>query len=262
MSNRWSNRARQNAWSSIRCLSSKMSGRYRESTAGGWFVSSLTLGIPVLDSPGALDANPAVFTIPVMSSGGASSSTMHVGKRSSAVAALRSHWAFPGRGFVASVLTSEGRCYCASSQLISSIIAIGGVPGLCLRLVAAKDNALSKLQMRLRLDSALYHAAPLRDFPRSLGMVRAAACSAISLPDCDGGRKLQLNRMNTARVQFPSPLFISSIKHHTIMPAEAIKAGLLLLWLQVQIPRARGLIDGRCLVWFMRELMFKGRFAG
>jgi hypothetical protein len=159
-------------------------------------------------------------------------------------------------------LTSEGRCCCASSQLISSIIAIGGIPGLCLRLVAAKANALSKLRMRLRLDSALYHAAPLRDFPRSLGMVRAAACSAVSLPGCDGGRNLKLNRMNTARVQFTSPLFISAITHHAVVPAEAIKAGLLLLWLQVQIPRARGLIDGRCLVQFMCELMFKGRFAG
>jgi hypothetical protein len=169
-----------------------MSGRCQNSETGGWSNPPLSSEARVLESPAALVDNPAGSAIPVVSSGGTSSSTMQGGKRSSVVATLRFHRVSPGGGFVSSAQPSEGWCCIASSKLISSTIAMGGVQGLCLRRVDAKASARSKLRMRLRLDSALYQAAPLRDFPLSLGMVetlvRAPISLAAPLPGFDGGR--------------------------------------------------------------------------
>jgi len=101
--------------------------------------------------------------------------------------------------------------------------------------------------MRLRLDSTLYQAALLRDFPLSLGMVeilvRATIKLATSHPGFDRGRSFSPNRMNTARDQCILSQFITAKMHQAVMTAEAIKDGWLVLCRLVQFPRMRGLIN-------------------
>jgi hypothetical protein len=73
---------------------------------------------------------------------------------------------------------------------------MGGDQGRRLRRVVAKANARSKLRILLRLDSALYQAAPLRDFPLSLGMGRILVRAPVKMAASRPG--FSPSRMNTA----------------------------------------------------------------
>jgi hypothetical protein len=240
-----------------------MSWRFPISKTGGWSDPPLSTEARVLESPSARVGSPVGSVTPVLSSGGSSSSTMQGGKRSSVVAMWRFHRVSPGGGFVSSARASEGWCCIASSKLISSTIAMGGDQGRRLRRVVAKANARSKLRIRLRLDSALYQAAPLRDFPLSLGMgrilVRAPVKMAASRPGFGGGRSFSPSRMNTASDRCIPSQFITAKTHQAVVTAEAIKAGWLVLCRLVQFPRARGLIDWKWRVQAIAYLVFGGR---
>jgi hypothetical protein len=238
-----------------------MSGRCQSSEKVGWSIPPLSseIRVPksfaarVLESPAGRVGVHSVSAIPVVSPGGASSSTMQGGKRSSSLAALCLPRVAPGGGLCSSACAMGGWLCIASSRLISSTIAMGGDQGLRLRRVDASARARSNFCMRLRRDSALYQAAPLRDFPLSLGMVEAPGgvrigggrnCSSASpFSIFGGGRKCSSDRMSAAKGQCSSTLSIATIKHQTAMPAIAINAVLLVLCRLVPLPRARGLIN-------------------
>ena len=58
-----------------------------------------------------------------------------------------------------------------SFGVTSSTYAMGGVRGISFLRRAAIAMAFSKFFFRCHRDSTMYHAAPLRGFPRALGMV-------------------------------------------------------------------------------------------
>jgi hypothetical protein len=200
-----------------------MSGRCQSSEKEGWSIPPLSsevrvpksLAARVLESPAGRVGVPSGSAIPVVSSGGASSSTMQGGKRSSALAALGFPRVAPGGGLLSSARAMGGWLCIASSRLISSTIAMGGDQGRRLRRVDANARARSKFCMRLRRDSALYQAAPLRDFPLSLGMVETPGgvrigggrncSSAAPFSIFGGGRKLQLGQ--NERCEGPMQLY-------------------------------------------------------
>jgi hypothetical protein len=143
---------------------------------------------------------------------------------------------------------------------------MGGDQGRRLRRVVAKANAHSKLRILLRLDSALYQAAPLRDFPLSLGMgrilVRAPvkmAASRLGFSPSSMNTASDRCRMNTASDRCNPSQFIAAKTHQAVVTVEAIKAGWLVLYPLVQFPRARGLIDWKWLVEAIAYLVFGGR---
>jgi hypothetical protein len=171
MSNLWSILARRKTWSSIRLLSSKMSGRCHNSEKDGCSSPPLTSGACCLESIAALVESPGGASVPVVPSRGVSSSTKQVGKKSSELLALRFCRVSPGGSLLSFSSSIEGWLCIASSKLISSTYAMGGVHGRLLRRVDAMASARSNFRCRWRRDSALYQAAPLRDFPLSLGIV-------------------------------------------------------------------------------------------
>ena len=65
--------------------------------------------------------------------------------------------------------------------------------------------------------------------------------------------------MNTAGVQFTVPLFITTITQRALVPVASINVELLVLWVRVQFPRMRGLIDWKWLVEAIAYLVFGGR---
>jgi hypothetical protein len=239
-----------------------MSGRCHNSEKDGCSSPPLTSGACCLESIAALVESPGGIAVPVVSSRGVSSSTKQVGKRSSELLALKFCRVSLGGSLFSFSNSIEGWLCMASSKLISSTYAMGGVRGLLLRRVDAMASALSNFLCRWRRDSALYQAAPLRDFPLILGMVETLEGTRVpvglaSLPQsfsgalsfcsegvccgCAGG-------VNTARSQCFSAQFLPMIMRNTIMTANAIKAWCWVLCRLVQFPRARGLIIWRWLV--------------
>jgi hypothetical protein len=134
---------------------------------------------------------------------------------------------------------------------------MGGDQGRRLRRVVAKANARSKLRILLRLDSALYQAAPLRDFPLSLGMGRILVRAPVKMVASRPG--FSPSRMNTASDRCNPSQFIAAKTHQAVVTVEAIKAGWLVLCPLVQFPRTRGLIDWKWLVEAIAYLVFGGR---
>jgi hypothetical protein len=86
------------------------------------------------------------------------------------------------------------------SGISSSTYAMGGVRGFSFLRRVAIAMAFSKFCFRCRRDSAVYHAAPLRGFPRALGMVEVWW-----MPECFPERSLGSQALTVSLDAAPVP---------------------------------------------------------
>jgi hypothetical protein len=140
----------------------------------------------------------------------------------------------------------------ASSKVISSTYAIGGVRGfLCLR-KDAMANACSNFFCLWRRDLAMYQAAPLRDIPRALGMVETLEITRVPcgwkalLQSFNGSPNCCSAEINSAldatMGECRSILSRQVIRRRTTATTMAIKACCRVRWCIVSITCAKGLI--------------------
>jgi hypothetical protein len=134
----------------------------------------------------------------------------------------------------------------ASSRVISSTYAIGCVRGfpnfMCLR-EDAKANAYSNLFCLCLRDLTEYQAAPLRGFPRALGIMKNQGMFEvpsrwIALVQNSGGSV----KFGFAVFKFPSMLSRRVIRRSMTTTDIAIKVGLLVLWCKIGYLKLRTLI--------------------
>jgi hypothetical protein len=163
-------------------------------------------------------------SVPVVPSGGISSSTMQGGKKSSELSVMRLRSVSPGRSVPSFPSSHDGRLFIASSRLISSTYAMGGVHCCSLRRAEAKASARSNFRWRWRRDSALCQADPLRGFPLSRGIMETLE-GASPLPNFSRAVNCCAGEMDTARSHCSSIQFASVIIPQSNMTIQAIKAG-------------------------------------
>jgi hypothetical protein len=126
MSSLWSILTRRKTWSSMRLLSSKMSGRCHNSEKDGCSSPSLTTEAWCLESIASLFRCCGSVTVPMVASRGVSSSMKQVGKKSSELLALKFCGVSSGGGLSSFPNSVVGWLCMASSKVISSTYAMGG----------------------------------------------------------------------------------------------------------------------------------------
>ena len=126
----------------------------------------------------------------------------------------------------------------ASSKVISSMYAIGGVRGFLRLRMDGMASAYSNFFCLWRLDSAVYQTAPLRGFPHALGMVETLEMTRVpcrrivliqsfdeTLNLCSDGMNCCCSGgMNAAMDECRSVLSIPVIRRRATATTIAIKA--------------------------------------